>query len=67
MNFPDQEVMRRIVTNLVVVMIAAALTAGFQFLSTIDFGSWSPFITALTATAVKGVQVWAETAGFKNK
>jgi len=50
----------RVFVNGLIVMIAGAFTALFQYVSQIDFGAWSPVVMSVSAAGLKAVQSWAE-------
>lgn len=65
MKTETREMLIRLGINGGIVMLAASLTALFQFLATVDFGQFTPYVTALTSLGIKGVQVWSEGHAIK--
>ncbi len=50
---------KRVVVNAAIVMVGAGTTAGLQFLGSLDFGQYAPFVAGFIAIAIKAVQAWA--------
>lgn len=50
----------RVIVNGLIVAISAAVTALAQYVSHIDFGSWTGMVVALSAVVIKSAQAWAE-------
>lgn len=64
MHISDEQKARikRVAVNGLIVMISAMFTAGAEYISHIDFGSWSPLVIASVAMVAKSVQAWTHEA-----
>ena len=58
---------KRVAENSGIVGFSAAATYFLQYLSTVNFGEWTPVVTALIAVLSTAIKQWLSTSTYVSK